>query len=147
MKSPASRCSGLGALPWLARLNALGLCAAVALLSALLWPLWLHDDNLTHGIFLPILAGILVVESRRDASPRFLRPGPGTSAACVLLTVLGIASYVIAIIYAAALGWSHAVAEFMLSVALVSVLGAAAVGFAEARVRFIPVNRAAAVAV
>src|SRR5665213_4405841 len=140
MKSPASRCSGLGALPWLARLNALGLCAAVALLSALLWPLWLHDDNLTHGIFLPILAGILVFESRRDASPRFLRPGARADAACVLLTLFGLASYAIAIIYAAALGWSHSVAEFMLSAAVVLTLGAAWLGFADQRVRFIPIN-------
>ena len=75
MKPPASRCTAFRALPWLAKVNALGLCVAVAFFSALLWPLWLHDDNLTHGIFLPVLAVILVVESRRDPSPRFLRPG------------------------------------------------------------------------
>lgn len=147
MKPTESRCSAFRALPWLAKANALGLCAAVALLAALLWPLWLHDDNLTHGIFLPILAGILVVESRRDPGPRFLRPGAWTSAACVLLTLAGVASFAIAIIYAAALGWSHSVAEFMLCAALVFTLGAALLGFADQRVRFIPLNWAAAVAV
>jgi exosortase len=57
------------------------------------------------------------------------------------------ASLAISTIYAAAVGWNYAMAEFMLSVALVFALGAAWLGFADQRVRFLPLNWAAAVAV
>jgi exosortase len=147
MKPQASGCTAFSALPWLAKTNALALCTAVVLLSALLWPMWLHDANLTHGVFLPVLSVILIVESRRDRAPRFLRPGAGAAAACGALTLLCLACLVVAIVYAAALGWSHAMAGFMLAAALVSALGAAWLGFADQRVRFIPLNWSAAVAI
>jgi exosortase len=147
MKPPASRCTAFRALPWLARINALGLCAAAALFAALLWPLWRHDDNLTHGIFLPVLSGILVAESRRDPSPRFLRRGAVPFAVGAFLIVASLASFATAITYAAALGFTHAIAEFMLSLALVFALGGAWLGLADRRVRFLPFNWAAAMAV
>jgi exosortase len=97
-------------------------------------------------MFLPFLAGILVFESRRDPSPRFLRPGAGLLVACALLVTAGLASFAVAIVYAAALGWTHAMAEFMLAAALALALGAAWLGFADRRVRFLPLNWPAAVA-
>ncbi len=120
---------------------------AVAAFAALLWPQWRHDDNLTHGIFLPFLTGILVAESRRDSRPQFLQPGAGPLALCAFLILAGLASLGIAVIYAAAVGWNHTMAEFMLSVALVLALGAAWLGFSDRRVRFLPLNWAAAVAI
>jgi exosortase len=147
MKPPASRCTAFRALPWIAQANALGLCGAIGAFTALLWPEWLHDDNMGHGIFLPFLALILAVESRRDPHPRFLKPGARSLAACGLLVLLSLASLATAIIYAVALGWSYSMAEFQLAAALVSALGAAWLGFADQRVRFIPVNWAAAVAI
>jgi exosortase len=147
MSTPASRCAAFGKLPFLAKANVLGLLAAVAAFAALLWPQWLHDDDLTHGLFLPFLSLILASESRRDPAPGFLRPGPGALAVCVLLVLASLASLAVAVAYAAAMGWTHAMAEFMVSVALVFALGAAWLGFADERVRFIPLNWAAAVAV
>jgi exosortase len=147
MKPPAPGCTAFSALPWLAKANALGLCAAVLAFAALLWRQWLHDDELTHGIFLPFLAAILVAESRRDPEPRFLRRGAGPLAACALLALLGLASLAVAVVYAAAMGWSHAMAEFMLCAALFLVLCAAWLAFADDRVRFVPLNWPAAVAV
>jgi exosortase len=147
MKTPASRCASFAELPWLAKANAIALCAAVLAFAGLLWPLWSHDDNLTHGVFLPFLAGFLVFESRRDPRPRFLRPGGGLFAACALLVVACLASLAVSFGYAAELGWSHAVALFMLAVSLALALGAALLGFADQRVRLVPLNWAAAVAV
>ncbi|HXN34742.1 MAG TPA: exosortase/archaeosortase family protein [Opitutaceae bacterium] len=147
MSTPASRCTAFRALPWLARINALGLCAAAAAFAALLWPQWLHDDNLTHGLFLPFLSGILAVESRRDPGARFLRPGAWPPVACAFLSLASMASVALAVIYAAAMGWSHSLAEFMLAAALVLALAASWLAFADRRVRFIPLNWAAAVAV
>jgi exosortase len=147
MKPPPPGCTAFGALSWLGKFDVLGLCAAVLALSALLWGEWVHDEELAHGMFLPVLAFILVAESRRDPGPRFLAPGAGPLAACLLLVLLGLASLAVAVVYAAAMGWSHTIAEFMLCVALFLFLGAAWLAFADKRVRLIPLNWAAAVAV
>src|ERR1700678_797295 len=124
MKPTAPRCTAFRALPWLAKAVALGLCAAVAALATLLWPVWRHDDNMSHGIFLPLLAGILLVESRRDPNPGFLRHGAGAIAACAFLILPSLASLSTAAVYAGAMGWTHSMAEFMVAVALVFGLGA-----------------------
>jgi len=147
MKPPAPRCTPFRALPWLAKADAVGLGAAAAALAALLWPLWRHDDNLTHGVFLPVLAAVLVVESRRDPEPRFLRPGFRPAAACALLAALGLGSLAAAAAYAEALGWNYAMAQFMLAAALVFGLGAGWLGFADERVRLLPFNWCAGVAI
>jgi exosortase len=147
MKPPASHCTAFRALPWLAKADALTLAAAIVAFSAFLWPVWRHDDNLSHGIFLPVLAAILIVESRKDRSPRFLRPGAGPLASCAALILASLASLTAAITYAAALGWSHAMAQSLLGASLVFALGAAWLGFADQRVRLVPINWAAAIAV
>ena len=147
MKPSATRCIRFGALPWVAKMNALLLCVAVLAIAALLWPEWLHDDELTHGIFLPFMAAMLVVESRRDPTPRFLGGGLAAVSACALLLLAGLSSFVVATVYAAAIGWTHAMAEFMLSASLVLVLGAAWLGFADGRVRLLPFNWTMGVAV
>jgi hypothetical protein len=77
-------------------------------LRRLLWPQWRHDDDLTHGIFLPFLAGILVAESRRDPSPRFLRArGRGRSRPARSCPRQPREPRGAAVVYAAALGWTH----------------------------------------
>jgi len=147
MKPPASRCTAFRELPWLAKANAFGLCVAIVAFASLLWPLWRHDDNLSHGMFLPLLAGLLIIESRRDPDPQFLQSGAGPIAACAFLILSSLASIGIAVVYAAAMGWTHSMAEFMLAVGLVQALAAACIGFADQRVRFVPLNWAVAVAV
>jgi exosortase len=147
MKPQASRCIPFRALAWPARINVFGLCASAIALAVLLWPQWLHDADLTHGLFLPILALILVAESRRDPNPKFLGPGALLTTACAVLVLASLCSLVIAVTYATALDWTYSVAEFMLAAALVFALAAAWLGFADRRVRFVPFNWAAAVAV
>ncbi|MFY9925108.1 MAG: exosortase/archaeosortase family protein [Opitutaceae bacterium] len=146
MKLTASRCTPFRALHWLSRANAFGLCAAVAVFAWMLWPLWRTDDNLAHGIFLPFLSGILAFESRRDPSPRFLRGGAGLLAACAFLIVLSFTSLACAVVYASALGWTHSMAAFFLAAALALALGASWLAFADERIRFLPLNWAAAMA-
>jgi exosortase len=142
----APRCTPFSSLPWLARLNAAGLCAALAAVAALVWPLWRHDDNLTHGVFLPFLSAILIAESRRDPDPGFLEPRAGAFALGAGLVLSSLAALALAVIYAAALGWTHSMAEFMVCVALVLALCAGWLGFSDRRVRLLPLNWAAAIA-
>ena len=135
-------------LPWLTRANAIRVAGAVAAFSAVLWPQWLHDENLSHGIFLPVLACILVVESRRDCAPRFARSGAGALAACALLALASLGSLTVAVVYSEAVGWSHAVTEFMLSGSACPLPWARRGSrFADRRVRFVPLNWPAGVAV
>lgn len=147
MKPPASPCASFSELNWLGKSNALGLCAAMLGLSALLWPTWRHDENLAHGVFLPLFSAILLVESRRGPNPRFLLAGAGSLAACLFLVFASLASLALAFVYATALGWSHAMAESLLASSLVLALGAAWLSFADKRVGFFPLNWSATVAI
>lgn len=147
MTPSTPRCTAFRALSWPAKGNAAGICAAVAAFATLLWPQWCGDDNLAHGVFLPVLAGLLFAESRRDPAPHFLRAGLPGLWGCLVLILASLASLAAAIVYAAALGWTHSMAEFLLAVALVFALGAAWLAFADERVGFVPLNWAAGVAV
>lgn len=130
----------------LAKLVAGALAAAVAALSWRLWPEWRHNPDLSHGLFMPAVFLLLLHESRTTGSPRFLRPGlvsGGALAATLLLALLALSA---AGLYAAALGWSHAVVNFMLTASLALLLGAGIIAFAGATVRLVPLNWNAAVA-
>ncbi len=147
MNPPRTTCAPYSALPWPVRAVALGLCAAALALSRVLWPSWLHDENLSHGMFLPLLSAILLCESRRDPSPRFLSGGAVPTAAAALLVLSSLAGLVTAALYAVALGAGNALAEGMLSLSWVCMLAAAWIGFADRRVGFLPFNWTAAVGV
>jgi exosortase len=146
MSPQGSQCTAFRDLPWTAIVNAIGLCVAAAALAGLLWPLWLHDPDTSHGIFLPVLAAILVFESRRDPNPRFLRAGVLPVVGCALLILLTLVGAAAAIVYAAALGWTHILVEFLLAASFTVAAVATWLGFSDARVRFMPLNWAAAVA-
>jgi exosortase len=136
----------LRGLPWIAWANLVGLGSAALGVSALLWPQWCHDENLTHGLLLPLLSLILLFEARRDPAPRFLAPGAGTLAACLVLAAVGLCFGLAAVVYAEELGWTHATAEFMAAMGLVCVLGAGLVAGADGRVALVPFSWASVAA-
>ena len=147
MKQADLQCAALRSLPPAARFNAAAICAVVIGGSAWLWKTWTHDDNLTHGVFLPVLGTILVAESRRDFNPRFVAGGSIAFAGCVLFGLAAVVCVAISAIYAAALGWNHGMAQFMGCVSIFFLLGSAWLAFADKRVRLVPVNWPAAVAI
>jgi len=147
MNPTAPTCRPFSALPWRARADGLALGAAAAALAVHLWPAWRQDDNLSHGPLLPVLVAILLFESRRDPWPVFLRPGPGPVAVRVIALAAAVSALGAATIYAAAVGWSHAIVDFLLTAAFVLAATAAWLGYADARARLLPLNWAAAVAV
>ncbi len=126
-------------LPWSARVGLALLALAAAGLCFLLWPQWLENPDLSHGLFAPVVALILVMEARRGPF-RFLTPGPALTlglGAALAAAVLAVAA---GGLYAAALGWSHAVVGFVFAAALVLLLLAGLLVMARDDVRLIPFN-------
>lgn len=122
------------------------LAAAIALLSWRLWPEWRHNPDLSHGLFMPVVFLLLLHDSRTSGTPRFLPVGRPATAAMTGLLVGALLALGAAGLYAAALGWSHSLVNFMLTASLVFMLGAALVGFASESVRLVPFNWPACVA-
>ncbi|HEX2855106.1 MAG TPA: exosortase/archaeosortase family protein [Opitutaceae bacterium] len=134
-------------LPLLAKFNLMALALAVVATCALLWPNWRTNPDLSHGFFMPVVFLALLHESRTTGTQRWLPATPLTSVALIALLVAGIVALVGAGLYAAALGWSHALVNFVLVLSLVLLLGAGLVGFSTTTLRLIPFNWSAIVAV
>jgi exosortase len=133
-------------LPWLARLPLLLLAAALLALSIRLWPEWRQNPDLSHGMFMPVVFVLLVIEARRGTR-RFIRRGVGSALACTALLALAVGALVAAGLYAAAVDWSHPLVNGMLALSAVALLGAALVVYAGESVRLVGLNWNAFIAV
>lgn len=142
---PFSR--ALAGLAWPARFNLIALAAGIVALSLRLWPEWRHNPDLSHGLFMPLIFFLLLHESRVRGTGRFLPPSGLVRAGFGVLLTGGLLALAAAGLYAAAVDWSHALVNFMLTVALTWLLGAALVAFAGDGVRVIGFNWSACVAV
>lgn len=119
----------------------LGLLAVLAAgLTALLWPQWLHNPDLSHGLFMPAIFLLLVYEARTAGPPRYLPSSAGPAAALGVALVLGLLALAAGGLYAAALEWSHALVGFTLAAALSLLMLAGLIGFAGDAVRLVPFN-------
>ena len=134
-------------LPLIAKLNLVALAAGMVALSLRLWSEWRHNPDLSHGLFMPLIFLLLVHESRANGTARFLRTGGPARAGFAFLLSGGLLALVAAGLYAAAVDWSHALVNFMLTVSLTWLLGAALVAYSGEAVRFIGFNWSAGVAV
>jgi exosortase len=130
-----------------------GYRASVALLGALLlaWsfhlgPQWLRNPDLSHGLFTPFLFLLLLHEARTRGARRWLTPG-WAPAILVAATLLG-GWLLLALggVYAAAVGWTHALVNFLLGAAASALCAAVGLAGADARVRALPLNWPAGVA-
>ncbi len=124
----------------LAWINLALLAALAAALSALLWPQWRHNPELSHGLFMPLLFLLLLRESRTAGPARFLRPSGATTMTIAGLLAAGLLTLATGGLFTAALDWSHALVGFMLSGALVLLLLAGWLAFASEPVRLVPLN-------
>jgi exosortase len=139
--------SVVGRLPWLAKFNLFALGIFVAAICVLLWPAWQHNPDLSHGFFMPVVFFVLLHESRTTGAQRWLPPSAPTMSGLVFLLIAGLTTLVGAGLYAVALGWSHALVNFVLVLSLVLLLGAALVGFSLSSIRLLPFNWSALVAI
>jgi len=125
--------------PLVARLNLLTLAALVVAVTALLWPNWRENPDLSHGYFMLPVFVYLLLESR-SGTPRWLPAGAASMVPVCGLLGLGVIALFGSGLYAAALGWSHALIAFTLTFAVVCFLGAGLVTLGTERIRVFPLN-------
>ena len=107
---------------------------------AMLWPEWRQNPDLSHGFFAPLVFALLVWESRRLGPLRWLQPTAATRTLQVALAVGAVAVFAFTGLFAASLGWSHALVLFLLGVCLACLLLGGLTLFADERVRVLPFN-------
>ena len=76
MSPPNSFRANFARLPFLGRANFLALGALTLVLILLLGPEWLHNPDLSHGLFMPAVFVFLLYESRSGRPGRYLPAGP-----------------------------------------------------------------------
>lgn len=133
-------------LPPLARFNLLLLGGLFVALTLLLWPHWQSNPDLSHGFLAPVIF-LLLLHEARSGTPRYLHSTVTTRLAQGGLLGFGLLMLCAAGLYAAALDWSHALVAFLLTMAFAFLLGGALVGFASTRLRAMPFNWSAVVAI
>lgn len=122
------------------------LCAAIVVaLTAILFPHWRENPDLSHGYLAPLIFLWLVKEAR-DGPQRFLRNSRLTLLGSSSLIVAALVAFGVSGLYAAAVYWTSSLVAATLTMAGVCALGAAFVVFASDRVRVIPFNWSAVVA-
>ena len=104
--------SCLARSPWLAKASISALLVFAALLGCLLWPAWIHNPDLSHGVFMPVIFCFLVYQSRSEGPWRFL-DGRTATVVSGILAVCALGLLILAGLYAAVLDWSHALVNFL----------------------------------
>ncbi len=136
------------------RWGAAGLIAFTLLLIILtgwtihIFSAWLANPDLSHGLFTPVLFGLLLWESRQRGPFNYLpdRPALMTGA---LGTILLVSLVVLAAgsLYAAATDWGHPLAKFLVGSSLTGLLLATWAYAASNSVRLVPFNWISGVAI
>jgi exosortase len=130
-------CRSLRELSPIARTTLALLGLAIVAWCIRLWPQWRHNPDLSHGFFMPVIFVLLLIEARRAGGP-FVRARAFTRWCRRALLAGALLGVFAAGLYAASVDWSHALVDGSLTVALVCLLTAAALVFADERVRFLP---------
>lgn len=111
-----------------------------AALCCALWGQWMHNPDLSHGLFMPLVSALLLVESRRNGARRHLRPGAASVAATGLLAGVALAGLTAAGLFAVSLGWSPSIVGFSLAASFASILLAGIVAFSVGPPALLPFN-------
>jgi exosortase len=138
--------SPLSTIPVAARISAFLLGAFLLGWCIHLWPQWLNNPDLSHGLFAPLIFLVLLHEARTRGTQRWLPARSLTTAALALALVSGLLLLALAGIYAAAVGWTHALVNFLLGAALCTLLVSAWIAAAHRHIRAVPFNWPATVA-
>lgn len=112
-----------------------------------LWPEWMNNPDLSHGLFAPVLFLLLLNESRRRGPQRFFADSNGLRVLRGAALVIGVGFICLAGFYAAAVEWTHPLVGMSLAVALSGLLMAALLWLSTSHVRAVPLNWSSLVAV
>ncbi len=116
------------------------LLVLIAAYCRLLWPEWSHNPDLSHGFATPLICVMLILESRRRGTPRWLPdvggwnllPATAIGASVVLFALSGL--------LAASVGWNNVLVEFLLSVTLAAALLSGLFCLSGTRLAALPLN-------
>ena len=106
----------------------------------LMWPEWSQNPDLSHAFFVPLIFLLLIWESRRQGTPRWMPPGGLSTLAVAGALAMGFVFFALAGLFAATLAWTHALVSFLLATALGAFLLAGLLILADARLRLVPFN-------
>lgn len=116
------------------------LLGLVAAYSWLLWPEWQRNPDLSHAFFVPLIFGLLLWESRRHGTARWVPVGRWPALAVAVVLLAGFSFFALAGLFAATLAWTHALVTMLLALALAAFLLAGLLILADTRWRLIPFN-------
>ncbi|MBP7143217.1 MAG: exosortase/archaeosortase family protein [Opitutaceae bacterium] len=122
----------------------LQLALGVALVLLLAWtafmfPEWIRNPDLSHGLVSPLLIFILVREGRVQGCTRYLSSASGTLLLTGLLLAASLATVTFAGLMAAALSWSNHLTLFLFGASMSLLLGAIWIVCAREEWKLIPV--------
>lgn len=106
----------------------------------LLWPEWRQNPDLSHAFFVPFLFVLLLWESRREGTPRWMPPGGFTALSVAAALGCGFLLFALAGLFAATLAWTHAMVCVVLAAALCCFLLAGLFILSDVRLRLFPLN-------
>lgn len=119
----------------------------VVVFSAVLWPEWARNPDLSHGFFAPVVFVVLLLEAVRSGPSRWVPDRPWRAG----LIALGLAGstglLLVAGLVAASVGWSHSVVLFLLGLAVSLQLAAGLLVLAGEDAKLVPLNWASVTAV
>ncbi len=113
---------------------------AVAALCVHLWPEWLQNPDLSHGLFAPALFGLLIFEGRRRGSMRHPADTAWRRGIRAAVLVFGVAGVIIAGLYSVAIDWTHPLVDFSLAIGVAALLLGALLWLSIGSVRVLPLN-------
>lgn len=116
------------------------LVVSTAALIWRLWGEWTSNPDLSHGVFAPVIFGLLLREGARHGPQRWLPHSWALGAAALLTTAVAVVLFGTAGLLAATVGWGHSVVNFVLAAALAAVWFGALLLLASDRVRVLPFN-------
>jgi exosortase len=112
-------------LNWLQIVSMAAAGMALLVLILLLAPAWWSDPELAHGMFIPPVFALILVQTWRQAVPP--ARSPNLTLLKLLMTIAGLAalaSLLVAGVYAVVLTWTHDLVLFLLTLSVVSLLAA-----------------------
>lgn len=112
-----------------------------------IFPQWTGNPDLSHGLFTPVLFGLLLHESRIRGPHRYVPTTPWLWGTCGGVLLLSLAALVISSLFASALSWSHPLVLFLLGGSITGGLVAAWLFAASTSIRLVPFNWIAGVAI